>query len=830
MSINSLSPTTLKKSSDAEKLEIHLNSCFLDVKVSRPYVIITMGDQFFQTSISEYPDGKWNERFELKVTYHAQLFDTIQLDIYDSYMLLPDRHVGRAEIRLKQLYGMPESFTSYYEVWDKKLSTGASSHAVRKTTMATNVGAIQVKIAYSYQHIQSTLNDREPKLIKNSITDALMDETFRRHLQRDRDSSSINFRKYEEGIDDIPKDQQQQQQQQQSSDKDHASSAYSISPSLSTSSISLDQDSPDDSDSENMDDTATLAFSVQRANSTTTRRLSKSNTTTTIDSTTSTSSVPETTNPAMKKSTSNTSFNVFQSVTSWFSLENGTSNTLPPPPSQPQTMQPTNEKGVKMKFNSTTDVFSDLDDSLKTFPLLDTVGSWTVSKETNQVLRAIGKLLAAFGQGFELSPLQIVTGFQVVDKFYQELPRERTWDLVSDLSEIQLASHMWRFSMASYGWKGLNFIGKGNGYISDAVRDHSDAKSIMEYLSIPKDDLLAYEFRIGEAFRPSYYIARDRNTNSIVLAIRGTLSAFDTMTDLVCDYEPWKGGMVHKGMKASAMWFFRHLGPKLIAYSNAHSTTSLYIVGHSLGAATAAILTIMLLDYIDEFKKGKTEDFTIKSFGYAPACGLSLDLSEKYKDHIQSFVFADDVVSKLCYGTMMDVKEMIIAGSEAAQHLGLGQILWTDNKATESWKSAFKQVAECRERCLESMENPKLYVAGTVYQFWLDPTPKNETRIVIERTSAKRVSSELVLKKSIIFDHLPTNFNVAFLRATESLMMARKDNQPPPDGVLDETDHEPETLKDKVFNKISEHELKKTSDRGGGDGHEETLIDEKYTR
>lgn len=352
-------------------------------------------DQFFQTSISEYPDGKWNERFELKVTYHAQLFDTIQLDIYDSYMLLPDRHVGRAEIRLKQLYGMPESFTSYYEVWDKKLSTGASSHAVRKTTMATNVGAIQVKIAYSYQHIQSTLNDREPKLIKNSITDALMDETFRRHLQRDRDSSSINFRKYEEGIDDVPKDQQQQQQQQ-SSDKDHASSAYSISPSLSTSSISLDQDSPDDSDSENMDDTATLAFSVQRANSTTTRRLSKSNTTTTIDSTTSTSSVPETTNPGMKKSTSNASFNVFQSVTSWFSLENGTSNTLPPPPSQPQTMQLTNEKGEKMKFNSTTDVFSDLDDSLKTFPLLDTVGSWTVSKETNQVLRAIGKLLAAF--------------------------------------------------------------------------------------------------------------------------------------------------------------------------------------------------------------------------------------------------------------------------------------------------------------------------------------------------------------------------------------------------------------------------------------------------
>jgi hypothetical protein len=82
---------------------------------------------------------------------------------------------------------------------------------------------------------------------------------------------------------------------------------------------------------------------------------------------------------------------------------------------------------------------------------------------------------------------------------------------------------MWRFSMASYGWKGLNFIGKGNGYLSDAVRDHSDAKSVMEHLSLPKEDLLAYEFRTGEAFRPSYFVAHDRSTNSIVLSIRGTM-------------------------------------------------------------------------------------------------------------------------------------------------------------------------------------------------------------------------------------------------------------------------------------------------------------------
>jgi hypothetical protein len=36
------------------------------------------------------------------------------------------------------------------------------------------------------------------------------------------------------------------------------------------------------------------------------------------------------------------------------------------------------------------------DDTLKSFPILDAIGSWTMAKETNQVLRTIGKLLVAF--------------------------------------------------------------------------------------------------------------------------------------------------------------------------------------------------------------------------------------------------------------------------------------------------------------------------------------------------------------------------------------------------------------------------------------------------
>lgn len=252
-------------------------------------------------------------------------------------------------------------------------------------------------------------------------------------------------------------------------------------------------------------------------------------------------------------------------------------------------------------------------------------------------------------------------------------------------------------------------MGKGNGIWADGLRNESDMLSVVNFLKISDEDMLAYEWRKTEVFRPSYFIARDRATNSIVLSIRGTMSAFDTMTDLACEYEQWRGGLVHSGWKASAQWFLREVGPSLIAYANVHSTSALYIVGHSLGSGTAAILTIMLLDYLDEFRKDNSE-FEIKCFGYAPTCAMDLHLSEKYKNHIQSFVFADDIVSKLSYGSMLDAKAMLLASAEAAQDLGVSKIFWTTTPEGEEWEQAFQNIAEVRKRCLESKDHPRVSI------------------------------------------------------------------------------------------------------------------------
>jgi hypothetical protein len=79
------------------------------------------------------------------------------------------------------------------------------------------------------------------------------------------------------------------------------------------------------------------------------------------------------------------------------------------------------------------------------------------------------------------------------------------------------------------------------------------------------------------------------------------------------------------------LWFLRNVAPQLLVYCQKYSVSGLYVIGHSLGSATAAILTIMLMDYLDEFKENGGDGFNLECFGYAPACCLDLKLAETYK-------------------------------------------------------------------------------------------------------------------------------------------------------------------------------------------------------
>ncbi|KAG0252182.1 hypothetical protein BG011_007147 [Mortierella polycephala] len=615
-----------------KRLQINVKRIELNQVLQRPYVVLTLGDQLYQTSTSEREHGDWNEGFEFRVTYHAQLFDSLQLDLYDRSILLRDRHVGRAEIKLSHLEGLPESFTSFYEIWDRTKSVSTMSHLAGKKTLSSNIGAIQLRIHYRYQKSPQPEEDIEPPVsivpVPRISHELEADSNFLAQLSEAMmdDASDSRFQKYE--------------------------------------------------DPENREESA--------------------------------------------------------------------------------------KQQSELKFATV-----DEDDTLVQYPILDMVGSWTIAPETQKVVKAVIRIASAFGQGFELTNAQILTAVVVLERYYRDITSERIDTGLATLEQVEHAGYFWRFSMACYGWAGINFVGKGNGIIKDFIRWRSDHACAIDFLRIPKDDLLAYEFHASKVFHPTYYVALDRATNSIVLAIRGTMSAFDTLTDLVCEYQQWKGGLVHGGMKTSADWFMAHLVPQIVAYIAKHKVSALNIVGHSLGAGTASILTMMLLDHQHEFRSMLNGQFRIQCHAFAPACSVSKDLADRYRDSIRCYVYEDDIVSRLSYGSMMDVKTMMLGAVEAAAHMGLTKVFLTGTD--EDWEPTLEAVSQVRSQMkAASIQHPKLYIAGTVFQLWRHLEEQDSVEM---KPASNRLCEEVLIKPAALSQHLLGILDNAFPKARESSMM-----------------------------------------------------------
>jgi hypothetical protein len=344
-------------------------------------------------------------------------------------------------------------------------------------------------------------------------------------------------------------------------------------------------------------------------------------------------------------------------------------------------------------------------------PIVDKLIGLVVSKQTQAMVRAIIKTANAFGQGFRVTGAKLLKAFILTQKFYESLPRPMPAAArkIQDTGLIETACHYFSYALVAYGWRGLCYLGLYGQYIRGVRNRRSNRLAIIRYLHLHSEDLLGYEYalRKGASFQPSYYVAIDRTRHAIVLSIRGTWSLYDAITDLVCEYKPWKGGLVHSGMLASAQWFYTSIIPQIFRYIYHHKDDlkSFIITGHSLGGGTASLLTMMVADHINELRElASNPEFELHCYNYAPAAVSSPNLGRQYKEYIHSFICQDDVVGRLSYGTAMKLKEVVLdmisaygtlGGFRKVQHINifiaidLKKNIKIDNDRSKSEKSMF---------------------------------------------------------------------------------------------------------------------------------------------
>ncbi|KAG8433079.1 hypothetical protein GDO86_017384 [Hymenochirus boettgeri] len=298
---------------------------------------------------------------------------------------------------------------------------------------------------------------------------------------------------------------------------------------------------------------------------------------------------------------------------------------------------------------------------------------------------SIAELLCEYFADTDLVPSDIAAGLTLLHQEQDKVELSRDPDEVicrsptqytrDDLEmELDKAAHYMQFAAAAYGWplyiysSPLTGICKLCGECFQNRTAQNDIVggdnlnchfgSILQTTGLQYRDFIYISFH-NRIYEIPFFVAIDHKTEAIIVAVRGTLSLEDVLTDLSADCETLHiegvaGDLyAHKGITQAASYVYKKLindGILNQAFTTAPEY-KLVIVGHSLGAGAAAVLAVMLRNSFP----------TLICYAFSPPGGLlSKDLADHSKNFIISIILGKDLVTRLSLPNMEDLKNKIL--------------------------------------------------------------------------------------------------------------------------------------------------------------------------
>ncbi|XP_043499508.1 diacylglycerol lipase-alpha isoform X4 [Polistes fuscatus] len=320
----------------------------------------------------------------------------------------------------------------------------------------------------------------------------------------------------------------------------------------------------------------------------------------------------------------------------------------------------------------------------------------------------IARLLSDFFRDLDVVPSDVVAGLVLLRKF-QKIERELivkqkkndTYEFLSgvpvtprtkflsltedgDLGHFQLAIHYMHFALAAYGWP-MFLVNHSTGLCQLCTRlrcacfpcgNREDEATIVEdnccqcnyaalrkMVEVGEVEVVYATFHVDVGETP-FFVALDYSKKKVVVSIRGTLSMKDVLTDLNAEGEvlpltpPKDDWLGHKGMVQAAEYIRKKLQEENIIAralskdpSRGTDHFGLTLVGHSLGAGTAAILAILL----------RQEYPDLICFSFAPPGGLlSMPAQQYSQEFTTSVVVGKDVVPRIGLRQMESLRADLI--------------------------------------------------------------------------------------------------------------------------------------------------------------------------
>lgn len=326
--------------------------------------------------------------------------------------------------------------------------------------------------------------------------------------------------------------------------------------------------------------------------------------------------------------------------------------------------------------------------------------------------------------------------------------------------------------------------------------------SDLSYSQLPRiaeRDVIIHELndkgKASNIHMPRYIVFFDHLTRSIVVAIRGTASMSDIITDMAIQSEPFVHNGVsmvaHSGIAQAAQTLLGSVQTAIIdarrRKGGKYSQYGVVVTGHSLGAGTACLLGLRL----SEQTGIGTDPMDVTVFAFAPPPVLSEPSYRSANCTIHAFVNNADLVPRCCKREIM--KMLLTVGL-------IDKMVWSSGKRThlvatttllsdEDMKLMDGVCSETNYNDVERavVENEvQLYIPGTSYVITpttytpspLNPDPESTPSTLTSGNAAKvnvvskfrRVVKPTGLYSGFLFtgdtmlsDHKADNYITAFV-------------------------------------------------------------------
>jgi hypothetical protein len=256
----------------------------------------------------------------------------------------------------------------------------------------------------------------------------------------------------------------------------------------------------------------------------------------------------------------------------------------------------------------------------------------------------------------------------------------------------------------------------------------------------------------GDQLHPDFVIIRDHETKSFVLIIRGTFDLKDVLIDLDSEDSPFLDGYAHAGILTGAQEILKMAEPILSEEMKKKPNFKLVISGHSLGAGTAELITMMILSNKEEYSDLLQNGVKCYALAPPPVYRSEQKIPDEIVNSIEIYINNYDCIPSLSFAT---VKKLLSAMSQIdkLQLSTIGDGLLLAGSIFGDMDGLIGAIESS-----EQMDFSFLHHPGTIFHLEY----RDKKYYHIQRRPSEIFSRSLIVRLGMVLDHIHDSYKSAF--------------------------------------------------------------------